>query len=124
MEKFLQENFSGAVEVHVVRGIDVLGLLVAGKNEHLSLACVGWLRAAARAKRKDAPLCMSCDTAFSRMAVPHALVCLLPIANPTAAIVTGVCDRCAPRSGVGNLVSHVRKLWPDAPVTHPAEAVQ
>jgi hypothetical protein len=74
-------------------------------------AIAGWFDVA-DAQPKP-PLCLSCDTAFRNGVFPAGFVILMPFADPTCAIATGVCVHCSTRDDLlETAMQQWSRLWP------------
>lgn len=115
MEHFLREVDGVPLEICVLRAPDVMALLLSGRRSDGLTTVVSWFAQTARAPAGTGPLCMLCETEFSRATMPEAICCIWPFARrPAAAMATGICRQCFGRVDQKALLTHYRKIWPDA----------
>jgi hypothetical protein len=73
-----------------------------------------FLRSCAEAKRGKGPLCLNCDTEFSKAEKPYAF---LAIGSGDTRLAAGICRSCAAQSNEDLLkigIREAKKMWTDA----------
>jgi hypothetical protein len=109
----------GALESYVIAVSDyplLLGAAACGDLTAVALARSITMWAQEAAEPGADFLCLDCDQKSPDIAAPVAFAIAMPSANRNAAIVTGVCARCA-ESGEDlkeMALRRLRGIWPDA----------
>jgi hypothetical protein len=108
----------GAIAMYLCRGDHLLAGVLEGDALALrAMQGIGqWLATTGKLAPGNAPLCLTCETEFSRGAPkPAAFLITTPYSktwgcDKTAVLVSGVCAPCSARSDA-DLLAHARELW-------------
>jgi hypothetical protein len=60
------------------------------------------------------PLCLTCETRFSRHITPELFIVSLPFGKPVGGMVSGVCEHCIDDPEIGDKLRELmRRIWPN-----------
>jgi hypothetical protein len=110
----------GVVQARVIRRQDAPALLLAAttsdEDSLVALRCLEeWMRDMHRRKKPDRFLCLCCDACFHPRQMPEAFLVITPFAAASsAAVVTGICPRCASRDNAALALAGLRSVYPHA----------
>jgi hypothetical protein len=118
----LDRAVAGAVEVLVVTPAmtkPLLATAAAGdtKARTILMAIMDYVRHTHTKPKGQGALCLDCEVEFPADEVPlHFLICLPAFApQPQVSVVTGICEKCAARSDLADVVTRrLREIWPSA----------
>jgi hypothetical protein len=112
----------GVMQINVVRqehSFFFMQRALAGsaEDEAVVIAINDWMIEAPKRGKHERLLCANCETTFHARRLPAAMVVVMPFANISHAIATGICRRCADcddEALAAIAVNNMRRLYPDA----------